>query len=141
MPEQLSGQLIHVTGTPPWLLGPVKVSTSSELYSDYFRLPTFLNVQASSFFVHSPFPTQSVRLPLVTYPSLCSTCVTYRTLCDAIGHEVLPTQPLPREVEDFPRGDKHFKHVPPPTYLIYFSPKGIRSRFYLSVKASSRNIN
>ena len=35
MPEQVSGQLIHVTGTPPWLLRPVKVSTSSEL--KYFR--------------------------------------------------------------------------------------------------------
>ena len=28
--------LYHVTGTPPWLLRPGKVSTSSELYSDYF---------------------------------------------------------------------------------------------------------
>ena len=61
---------------------------------------------------------------LVTYPSLCSTCVTYRTLCHALGHQVLPTQSLPREAEDFPRGDKYFKHVPPPTYLIYFTPKG-----------------
>ena len=76
--------------------------------------------------VYSPlFPTQSVRLPLVTYPSLCSTCVTYRTLYHAIGHQVLPTQPLPREVEDFRMDDKHFKHVPPPTYLIYLSPKGV----------------
>ena len=141
MPEQLSRQLIHVTGTPPWLLRPVKVSTSSELYPDYFRLPTFLNVQASSFLIHSPFPTQSVRLPLVTYPSLCSTCVTYRTLCHAIGHQMLPTQPLPREVEDFPRGDRHFKHVPPPTYLHTSHQKGIRSRFYLCVKDSLRNIN
>ena len=32
-------------------------------------------------------------------------------------------QPLPREAENFPRGDKYFKHVPPLTYLIYFSPK------------------
>ena len=31
---------------------------------------------------------------------------------------------IPREVEDFPRGDRHFKHVPPPpTYLICLSPK------------------
>ena len=30
--------LIHATGTPPWLLRPVKASTSSELYSGYFRL-------------------------------------------------------------------------------------------------------
>ena len=73
-----------------------------------------------------PIPTQSVRLPLVTYPSLCSTCVTYRTPCHVIGHQVLPTQPLlPREAEDFPRGDKYFKHVPLLTYLIYFSPKGV----------------
>ena len=53
-----------------------------------------------------------------------SICVTFRTLCHAIGHQVLPTQPLPREVEDFPRGDKYFKHVLPPTQLIYFSQKG-----------------
>ena len=35
--------------------------------------------------------TQSVRLPMVTYPSLCSPCVTYGTLCHTIGHQVLPT--------------------------------------------------
>ena len=66
---------------------------------------------------------QSVRLPMVTYPSLCSPCVIYGTLCHAIGHQVLPTQPLLREAEDFSRGDKHFKHVPPLTYLICLSPK------------------
>ena len=60
---------------------------------------------------------------MVTYPSLCSTCVTYGTLCHAIGHQVLPTQPLPREAEDFPKGDRHFKHVPRLTYLICLSPK------------------
>ena len=122
MPEQLSGQLIHVTSTPPWLLRPVKISTSSELYRVYFRLPTFLNVQASSFLIHPPFPTQSVRLPLVTYPSLCSTCVTYRMPCHAIGHQALPTQPLPREAEDFPRGDNHSKHMPLLTYLAWLQP-------------------
>ena len=67
--------------------------------------------------------TQSVRLLMVTYPSLCSPCVTYETLCHAIGHEVLPTQHLPREAEDFPRDDRYFKHVPPLTYLISLSPK------------------
>ena len=87
----------------------------------YFLLTGRSGIQ----FVDSPhFPTESVRLPLVTYPSLCSICVTYRTLCHAIGHQVLPTQPLPMEVENFPRCDKYFKHVPPPTYLIYFSLKG-----------------
>ena len=38
--------------------------------------------------------TQSVRLPIVTYPSLCSTCVTYGTLYHAIGHQALPTLTL-----------------------------------------------
>ena len=66
-----------------------------------------------------PFLTKSVRLPLVTYPSLFSTCVTYRTLCHTIGHQVLPTQPLPGEAEDFPRGDNHPKHVPLLTYLAW----------------------
>ena len=31
----------------------------------------------------------------------------------------------PKEAEDFPRGEKYFKHMPPLTYLIYFSPKGL----------------
>ena len=91
------------------------------LSNPYFLLTDCLGIQ---FFDSFPFSTQSVRLPLVTYSSLYSTYVTYRTLCHAIGHQVLPTQPLPREVEDFPRGEKYFKRVPPPTYLINFSPKG-----------------
>ena len=32
---------------------------------------------------------------------------------------------IPREAEDFPGGDKHFKHVPLPTYLICLSPKDL----------------
>ena len=122
MPEQLSGQLIHVRGTPPWLLRLVKVSTSSDSTPTTFD--TFLMFR-HPVFLFTPFSNTVIRLPLVTYPSLCSTCVTYRTLCHAIGHQVLPTQPLPREVEDFPRGGKYFKHVPPPTDLIYFSPKRV----------------
>ena len=30
-----------------------------------------------------------------------------------------PTEPLPREAEDFPRGERHFKHEPLLTYIIY----------------------
>ena len=48
-----------------------------------------------------------------------------RDTCHATGYQVLPTQPLPREVEDFPSVDRYFKHVPPLTYLIYLSPKGV----------------
>ena len=32
---------------------------------------------------------------------------------------------LPKEAEDFLRGDRHFKHVPPPTHLICLSPKDL----------------
>ena len=81
------------------------------------RHPVFLFI--------SLFPTQSVRLPLVTYSSLWSTCVIYGTLCYAICYKKLPTHSLPREAEDFPRADKNFKHMPLLTYLIYFSPKWI----------------
>ena len=121
MPEQLSGLLVHATSTPPWFLRPMKVSTTSELYPDYFQLPTFLECLSIQFF-DSPL-TQPVRLHLVTYHSLCSTSVIYRTSCHASGYKVLPTQPLPREEEDFSRGYKHPKHVPLLTYLICFSPK------------------
>ena len=91
------------------------------LCNPYFLLTGCLGI----YLIHPPVPTQSVRLPLVTYPSLFSTCVTYRTPCYSIGHQVLPTQPFPREAEDFPRDDKYFKHVPPLTYQIYFSPNDV----------------
>ena len=35
------------------------------------------------------------------------------------GHQVLPTQPLPGEAEDFLRGDNHPKHVPLLTYIAW----------------------
>ena len=82
----------------------------------------FFECLGIQFFNSLPFLTQSVRLPLVTYPSLCSTYATYGTLCHAIGHQVLPTQPLPREAKDFPRGDNHSKHNPLLTYLAWLQP-------------------
>ena len=84
----------------------------------------FLTVWASSFLIHLPFPN-TVNLSLVTYRSLYSNSVTYRTSGRAIGHQVLPTQPLPWEAKDFPRGERHFNHVPQLTYLIYLSPKEV----------------
>ena len=81
MPEQLSGLLLHVTNTPPRLLKLVKVSISSELYPDCFLLSVFLDCSGIQFFDSPPtrsfFLTQSVRLPLVIYLSLCSAYVTY----------------------------------------------------------------
>ena len=42
--------LCHVTGTPPWLLRPVKVSTSCELYPVYFRLPFLFHLPRALWF-------------------------------------------------------------------------------------------
>ena len=60
------------------------------LGNPYFLLTGCLSIQ----FFDSPL-TQSVRPPMVTYTLLCSSCVTCGTWCFAIGHQVLPTQPLP----------------------------------------------
>ena len=92
MPDQLSGLLNHATGTPPWLLRQAKVTTN-----DYFCLSTFLDCSGLQIFALLPFPIQSFRLSLITYPSLCSTCVTYRTLFYARFHQVLPIQTLHRK--------------------------------------------
>ena len=81
-------------------------------------------------FFNSPLPlTELVRLPRVTYHLLCDSCVTYGTLCHAIGHHVLPNQHLPREAEVFLRDCKYSNNVPLPTWLIYFLP-----RFFLCVR-------
>ena len=123
MPEQLSGLLVHVTDTLPWLLRPVKVWA---LPYHFWLLPRLLSVAYffwlfwhPVFLFTSLFLTQSVRLPLVTYASLCSAYVTYRIPCHASSHQALPTQPLPREVENFPQSDNHSKHVPLLTYLAW----------------------
>ena len=60
------------------------------LSNPYFLLTGY---SCNKFYDSPPFPTQSVRLPLVTYFSLCSTCVTYRTLCHAIGPHCFPPNP------------------------------------------------
>ena len=52
-----------------------------------------------------------MRLLGINYHLLRSTCVAYGTLWHAIGHQLLPIQPLPKEAEDFPMGGKCFKHV------------------------------
>ena len=84
-----------------------------------------LVAQASSFLIHHPSLTQLVRLPGEAYYLLGSPCETHGTLCHAIDHQVFPSQPLPREAEDFPWGGKYFNYAPLLTQLIYFPPKGI----------------
>ena len=46
---------------------------------------------------HPLFPSQLVRPTLITYFSLCSTCVIYGTPCHIIGNQPLPTQPCYRK--------------------------------------------
>ena len=46
----ISGLLFLAADTPPWLLRPVKASTSSELYPDYFRLLYFCQAFLSQFY-------------------------------------------------------------------------------------------
>ena len=46
-----------------------------------------LIVPAPSFLIHPLFLTQSFRVPLVIYPSLCSAYVTYRMPCHVNGHQ------------------------------------------------------
>ena len=78
--------LPRVTGTPPWLLRPMRVSTSSELYPDT-RLFLFFECIGIQFF--------------------------NSLTCDL--RDTMPRQRsltlISKEGEDFPRGDKHFKHV------------------------------
>ena len=49
----ISGLLFLAIGTPPWLLRPVKVSISSELYHGYFQLLYFCQAFSSGFFTAS----------------------------------------------------------------------------------------
>ena len=122
-----------ITGTPCWLLRSVKVSTSSELYPSrkllFFIIYLFFwMLRHPIFWFTSLFLTQSVRVPLVTYPSLCCAYVSYGTPWHAIGHQALPPNSLPRKAEDLPRGGYHSKHMPLLTYLawlepIYYDPK------------------
>ena len=46
----ISGLLFLAANTPPWLLRPVKASTSFELYPDYFRLLYFCQTFLSQFY-------------------------------------------------------------------------------------------
>ena len=71
MPEKLSGILIHATGTPPWLHRPVKVSTSSELYPNFFRLPTFFDSSGIQFYDSPPSHLGYLWLPTLTVQHLC----------------------------------------------------------------------
>ena len=90
----------HGTGTQLGLFRPVRVSTSSELYPD-----TWL------FYFCFFFECLGIQV----FNSLT---------CDL--RDIMPCQRsstfIPREAKNFPRGDRHFKHVSPLTFLMYLSP-------------------
>ena len=119
VPEQLSGLLTHATGSHPgfsdlWRSPPVLSSTLVT-----FGCVVFLIVQASSFFIHSPFLTQSIRLPLVTYLSLLWLMGHYAM---AAVTRCFPCNPYLGKQKISPRGGKHSKHVPLLTYLAWLQP-------------------
>ena len=88
MPEHFLKPLPCVTGTTPWFLRPVKVSTSSELYPNTRLFFECLEIQ---FF--NPFSCE---------------------LRDTMLHQRSPIL-LPREAEDFPRGGSQSSYMPPLT--------------------------
>ena len=76
----ISRLLFHVTDTPPWLLRPVKASTSSELYPGYFRLLYFCQAFPSqlyrerygfewAFFTHRRFLPYAPSPTFLTQPA------------------------------------------------------------------------
>ena len=67
--------------------------------------------------------TCDLRDALPRQRSLTHTHVTYAMPCHARGHLI------PREAEDFPRGDNQSKHMPLPTYLDWLQPIHYNSRF------------
>ena len=83
-----------VTGTPPWLLRPMKASTSSELY-----------------------PNTGLFFECLCIQFLNSSHVTYGTLCRTGDHSHSP-----KEAQDFPGRGNHSKHMPLPTYLAWLQP-------------------
>ena len=83
-----------------------------------------LAAQASSFLIHSPFPNTVSQARFSSLHLNVQLLCVLRNGMHAIGHQVLPSQPLPKEAEDFPRGGKYF-HVPLLTELIQFPSKGI----------------
>ena len=100
-----------------------------------------LAAQASSHLIHLLSLTQSVRPHLVPYQSLCIMFMICRMSCCSIGHQISPSQPLPNEAEDFPRGRKYPKDVPLPTHLDYLSPKSISWQLLFMCKCVLKMIN
>ena len=89
------------------LSGPKKLNKTPLGETGCLSNPFYsLAAQVSNFLIHPLSRTQLVTRHLVASTSLYNPCVR------AIGLQVLPTQPLPREAEDLPKGGKYFNYVP-----------------------------
>ena len=122
----VSGLLFRATGTPPSLPGPVKASTSSELYPGYFWylhfsvtfLPRVLRFWVGIFYPQAFFT-------LLSFPTFDTTCFYQR----------LPWEPavLPWGFQDLPL---RFETQAPPICLFEshsVQQKLLAGRFYLMV--------
>ena len=98
-----------------WESRQKKKSKENLLRRNWMLEQSYWLVKNPVFYFNLLFWTQSVNTCLVPYHSLYSACMTYKTPYHAFGHQVCPTQPLPRHAEDFPRGGKYTKNVPLPT--------------------------
>ena len=97
------------------LFFPPKPLTSS------LTLPWTIARFLDPFYTFSPAHRRVIRdLPRPTLFTVSATDLKERFLLSGIFYLTLL---IPKEAEDFPRGDRHFKHVPLPTYFICLSPK------------------
>ena len=86
----ISRLLCHVTGTPLWLLRRVKVSTSSELYPDYFRLPFLFHLPRTlRFWVGAFYPPAFIKVSLGAGSYFFESCrASYWSLKHRLGPSV-----------------------------------------------------
>ena len=96
---------LHPSFSDLWR-SPALISTTTG-----FGCLLFLIIQAFSFLIH-PLFLSPLFLP-----------------CHASDQKGLPMRPLPRKVEDFPRGCNHSKHMPQLTYLAWLQPYRHNPRF------------
>ena len=124
MPEHF-WPLPRVTGTPsgfsdPWRSPPTLSPTPTQVF--------FVNAEASSFLTHShvtygaPCHARGHSRPF-SNPTLFTVSATGLRESFLLSGVFSLTLLIPREAKDFPRGDRHFKHVPPRTYLFCLSAK------------------
>ena len=104
------GTLCHARGHSHFFPTPLVIPHSPVDYRQIFKPILYFH----------PNPAQSdSRLYPTPFFTVSATDLRERFLSGVFYLTLL----MPREAEDFLRGDRHFKHVPPPTYLIYLSPK------------------